>query len=232
MRRLLMVLGCAVLVTAFAAPAELYAQQSANFYIGGFNPKGEDTRLRGDVLVNNLDFFRFELSDFTSVTIGGEWLFALNDRSEVGFGIGLSSKTVPSAFRNLMNEDTGEDIRQDLKLRIVPITATYRFLPAGRNASLQPYLGIGLGVLAWRYTETGEFIDFDGFIFRDRFASSGTSAGAVYLGGLRVPLGDWDLGGEVRYQAAHGDVDPVDFAGATRVDLGGFSYLATFNVRF
>jgi hypothetical protein len=232
MRRLLLIPSCAVFVTSLAAPATLYAQQSVNLYIGGFNPKGEDTRVRGDVLVSNLDFFAFELSDFTTATIGGEWLLALNDRSELGFGLGLSSKTVSSAFRNLMNEDTGDDIRQDLKLRIVPITATYRFLPAGRDGAVQPYLGVGLGVLSWRYTETGEFVDFDGFIFRDRFVGSGTNVGPVYLGGLRVPLGDWDLGGEVRYQSGNGDLDPDDFAGATRVDLGGFSYLATFNVRF
>ena len=39
------------------------------------------------------------------------------------------------------------------------------------------------------------------------------------------------IGGEVRYQQAEGDLDELDFLGP-KIDLGGFSYLATFGVRF
>jgi hypothetical protein len=231
MRRWLAVLSCLVIVTGVLAPASASAQQSLNLYFGGFNPKGEDSRVDGDVLVSDLDFFSFDLNDFRTVTVGAEWLMAVGELSEVGFGLGITSKTVPSFFRDLINEN-GDEIRQDLKLRIVPITATYRFLPLGRDASVQPYVGVGIGIMSWRYTETGEFVDFDGFIFRDRFAASGTEVGAVYLGGVRVPVGGWAIGGEIRYQTGSGDVDPIDFAEATKIDLGGFSYLVTVNVRF
>jgi len=232
MRRTLAVFGCLVLASSVLVPTRAYAQQSLNIYVGGFVPKGEDSRTDGDVLVNDLDFFDFKIGDFKSVTFGGEWLVGFGDRSEFGVGIGISSKTVGSHFRDLVDEN-GNNIEQDLKLRIVPITATYRFLPMGRRAAVQPYLGIGLGILSWSYSETGDFVDFDGTIFHDQFKETGTSFGPVYLGGLRVPLGKFDLGGEVRYQSASGDIDePADFAGGTKIDLGGFSYLATFNIRF
>ena len=232
MRRTLALFGCLVFVSSMLVPARASAQQSLNIYFGGFVPKGEDSRTDGDVLVNDLDFFEFEIGDFKSVTLGGEWLVGLGDRSELGFGLGIYSKTVESHFRDLVDE-TGNNIEQDLKLRIVPITASYRFLPMGRRAAVQPYLGIGLGIFGWSYSESGDFVDFDGTIFRDQFKETGTSFGPVYLGGVRVPLGNFDLGGEVRYQSATGDIDePQDFAGGTKVDLGGFSYLATFNIRF
>jgi hypothetical protein len=54
----------------------------------------------------------------------------------------------------------------------------------------------------------------------------------VILGGVRVPVGKWGVGGEIRYQAAVGNL-PADqsFAGS-KIDLGGITYAATFKVRF
>ena len=69
-------------------------------------------------------------------------------------------------------------------------------------------------------------------IVNGRFVGSGGAVGPVILGGVRFPFGPWALGGEIRYQHAKGDL-PADqnFAGS-KIDLGGFNYLATFNVRF
>src|SRR5262245_20439482 len=63
MRRLL-VPSALTLAFALLVPVAGYAQQSVNFSIGGFVPKGEDSRTHGDVLVNNLDFLAFDLGDF------------------------------------------------------------------------------------------------------------------------------------------------------------------------
>jgi hypothetical protein len=68
-------------------------------------------------------------------------------------------------------------------------------------------------------------------VSNERYAGSGTAAGPILVGGLRFPLGVWDIGGEVRYQSAEGDLPAGEFLGST-IDLGGFNYLATFNVRF
>jgi hypothetical protein len=232
MRRTLTVLAFA-LVSA-ATPAA--AQQSVNFYFGAFTPAREDARSRSDgrsddVLVNNLNVFAFDINDFDSVTFGGEWLVALGTHAEAGLGLGLYSDSVNSVYRDLVNEDFSE-IEQEFKLRIVPFTATFRFLPLGRRAGVQPYIGGGVGLFRWRYTETGEFVDFDSTIFRDTYVGEGTSVGPVILGGVRFPLGRWDIGGEIRYQDAEGELPADQGFSGSKIDLKGFNYLVTFNVRF
>jgi hypothetical protein len=232
MRRTLTVLAFA-LVSA-ATPAA--AQQSVNFYFGAFTPAREDARSRSDghsddVLVNNLNVFAFDINDFDSVTFGGEWLVALGTHAEAGLGLGIYSDSVNSVYRDLVNEDFSE-IEQEFKLRIVPFTATFRFLPLGRRAAVQPYIGGGVGLFRWRYTETGEFVDFDSTIFRDTYVGEGTSVGPVILGGVRFPLGKWDIGGEIRYQDAEGELPTDQGFSGSKIDLKGFNYLVTFNVRF
>ena len=232
MRRTLSMLAFALI--SAASPAA--AQQSVNFYLGAFMPAREDARSRSDgrsddVLVNNLNVFDFQINDFDSATFGGEWLVALGSHAEAGLGLGIYSDSVDSVYRDLVNEDFTE-IEQEFKLRIVPVTATFRFLPLGRNAAVQPYIGGGIGLFRWRYTETGEFVDFDSSIFRDTYVGEGWSTGPVILGGVRFPVGSWDIGGEIRYQDAEGEL-PSDqgFSGST-IDLKGFNYLVTFNIRF
>jgi hypothetical protein len=184
------------------------------------------------VLWNNLDFLSFRTQDFNSGTAGVEYLVGMNEFIDAGLGVGIYQRTVPSAYLRFVNRN-GAEIEQDLKLRMVPFTATVRFLPLGRSNGIEPYVGVGVAVVNWRYSESGEFVDFtDGSIFRDTFVGTGTATGPTVLGGLRFPLGSWGIGGEVRWQRAEGELPSAEgFAGDT-VDLGGFSYLATFNVRF
>jgi hypothetical protein len=232
MRRTLPVLAFALISAATPAAA----QQSVNFHFGAFTPAREDSRSRADersddVLVNNLNVFAFDIEDFDSVTFGGEWLVALGSRAEAGLGLGIYSDSVDSVYRDLVNEDFTE-IEQEFKLRIVPFTATFRFLPLGRNAAVQPYIGGGVGLFRWRYTESGEFVDFDSTIFRDTYVGEGWAVGPVILGGVRFPLGSWDIGGEIRYQDAEGELPSDQGFSGSKIDLKGFNYLVTFNIRF
>jgi hypothetical protein len=234
MRRLLP-LAFALFAVAILFPARAGAQQALSLHIGGFVPRGEDSRVEDDVLFRNLfsgeDSLAFDLSEFNGATIGAEWLFALSDRVEAGLGVGYYRQTVESFYADLVKEN-GAEIEQDLRLRIVPISATVRFTPLGRRAPLTPYIGAGVGVMSWRYTETGEFVDFEGTIFGGRFVGHDWAAGPLVLGGLRVPLGESDLGFEVRYQKAEGDLPPEEGFIGSRIDLGGFNYLLTFGVQF
>jgi outer membrane protein W len=232
MRRLYSSAGLLALVALLATPSASYAQQSLNLYVGGFIPRGEESRDPDDVLRNNLDFLAFDLGEFHGPTGGAEWLIGLNDFIEAGLGVGVTSQTVPSVYLDYVNSDRSE-IEQDLKLRTVPFTATVRFLPLGRRDAFIPYVGAGVGIIRWRYEETGEFVDFsDGAIFRDTFKADGAATGPVILGGARFPLGSVDIGGEVRYQYAKGDLpNDLGFSG-TKIDLGGFTYLLTFNIKF
>jgi hypothetical protein len=233
MRRLkVCVTAFGLLVGAVFFPSEASAQQSVTVYMGGFVPRGEESRTQGDVLFNDLGFFTFNPDEFRGFTFGGDWLAALNDRVEVGLGIGYYSGEAPSFYTDFINDLTGANIEQNLKLRISPINATFRVVPFGRNQTFQPYFGAGVGILPWRYSETGEFVDFDGAIFHDSFSESGTAVGPMFLGGIRVGLGKFDVGFEARHQSGSGELDPLDFAGGRKIDLGGMNYLATFNIRF
>jgi hypothetical protein len=230
-------LAVAVLGTVcLAAPAA--AQQQLSLNIGYFALRGEGGRVAGDTIVENLwaDYpfaLGYQVSDFNNVTFGAEWLFPLGKYLEGGIGISYFQGTVPSYYVDLVDNDTGRDILQDLKLRTMPITATIRFVPTGRKAAVQPYIGAGIGIIPWNYSENGDFVDpsYDTFLWE--YKDSGTAVGPVIFGGVRVPVGrTLAVGGEIRWQQADTELDPtVGFQG-TRLDLGGFTYSANFIVRF
>jgi hypothetical protein len=172
-----------------------------------------------------------DIGEFNNVTIGGEWLFGLARYAEGSLGLGFYQRTVPTVFTREVNAD-GTEIEQDLKLRIVPFTAMVRFLPLGNDAVIQPYIGGGVGAYRWRYSETGQFIDFNDDVFIGNFVGSGGAAGPVFAGGLRVPVASGGIGFEIRYQSAEGTLpDDQGFSGST-IDLGGLNYLLTLNFRF
>jgi hypothetical protein len=232
-------LGIVGLVTGVLAPTPGYAQQSVNFYVGGFVPRSLDARALGDVLSNNLTFLTYDpnrcgsspISCFNAATVGGEWEFPLISHLDGSLGLGFSSKSVGSFYTNLVNTD-GTDIQQTLKLRIVPVTALVRFLPLPRDAPIQPYIGAGVGVFFWRYSETGSFVDANNNVFQGNYVGSGSNAGPVVIFGATVPLGVLGVGFEGRYQSAAGNL-PADqgFAGP-KIDLGGWTWAATFKARF
>jgi hypothetical protein len=233
--------GVAVLAAvAVAAPAAQAQDHAISLNFGYFTPRGEDARVEGDVLNTNRCFdvrffcepLLFRVSDFNNAQVSGEWLVGLGDFFEVGAGLGFYQRTVPSVYEGLTDID-GTEIEQDLKLRIVPLSATVRFVPTGRRAGIQPYLGVGLALLNWRYSETGEFVDTrDYSIFRSTFVANGNTLGPLVLGGVKFPVGDaFRIGGEIRYQRGEGDLPGDDFVG-DRIDLGGLTYQATLQFRF
>jgi hypothetical protein len=226
----------ALAMCAAAVPAS--AQQSITFQVGAFMPRGEDSRIAGDVLLVNSQYLinrdtgRFDVSDFNAMTVGGEWSAALGQYLELSAGFGFYQRTVHTVYADWVNDD-GTEIQQDLKLRIMPATFLVKIVPFGMRSKVQPYVGGGLGVYFWRYSETGEFVDFyDNSIFSDNFVQSGTSAGPVAVFGLRGRVSRTALlGVEFRYQWGEGNLSTQDFL-SDKIDLGGYSVLGTFGYRF
>lgn len=238
-RRVVSGLGLLVVMTA-AAPAADAQDQSLSLGLGYFTARGQDARNAGDVLNANrcidvtfaCEPLLFEVNDFNNFTIDGEWLIGIGDYFEAGAGVGYYSRTVPSVYEFVTNED-GSEIEQDLKLRIVPLSASVRFVPTGRRAALQPYIGAGIAAFMWRYSETGEFVDTaDYSVFRATYEADGTEVGPIVMAGLKGHVSDNVLlGGEVRWQRADGDLSEEDFLGE-KIDLGGISYLARLQFKF
>jgi hypothetical protein len=248
MRRLMTFVVAALLGASTIAAA----QQSVNITVGGFSPSGTQSsngvvsnRAAGDILVANSDFgpgrpgfLDFNLGDFRGPTIGAEYLFGIGDKFEGGVGVGFYKKTAVGADHYKEFQNTGDPILADLRLRLIPISATFRFLPLGHHG-VEPYIGGGVGVFAYHYSESGDFVASDNVtIFRNTFEGGGAATGPVVLGGVRVPVGSVRVGGELRWQRAIGDL-PTDqgFAtarsGATpQIDLGGWTYSLTLNFRF
>jgi len=222
---------CAVLASASPALAQ---QQTVNFTFGGFVPQGEDARVTGDILTENRTFLVFDVDEFTSFTAGAEWLFPIGNFVEGGAGLSVTSRSVPTVYQCCV-DNNGFEIEQELKLRRIPIDLTLRVTPLGPSSPVQVYFGGGLSVIPWRYTETGDFIDFNnnGDVFRDQFEASGTETGAVGLAGVRFQSRGLAGGFEVKYHKADADFDADDdeFAGS-RIDLGGWTYQGTFGFRF
>lgn len=228
-----MLVSAAMFVVCVWASPSAYAQQSLALGVGHFALRGADTRVVDDVLLENLNVFAFDLRDFNNGTVSGDWLIGAGDYFEAGIGVGFYQRTVPSVYLDFVDND-GAEIFQEFKLRVVPLTATIRVLPFGRHAAVQPYFGAGIGAFNWRYSEVGEFIDFDTFdIFRERYVATGTDVGGIILGGVRFPVGDkFSIGGEVMYQNANGRVGIDEGFLNERIDLGGLSSKFTFTVGF
>jgi hypothetical protein len=221
-------------IAATAQPA--LAQQTLNFSLGYFTVRGEDARAAGDVLTENRNLLVYEIDEFNGATVGGEWLVPLGDYFEGGAGVAFSRRTVPSVYADFVDND-GTEIEQDLRLRIVPISFTIRVLPFGQSSGVQPYFGAGLGIFSWRYSESGEFVDFGTApftIFRDQFVASGSETGPVALGGVRFAGETLSAGAEIRYHSADAALGD-EFALLTdepRIDLGGWMYQFTIGFRF
>jgi hypothetical protein len=209
-------------------------KSTIQFNIGYFALKGLESRPNEDVLVGDLISAQpllFEVKDFNGVHLGGEYLIAFG-HIEAGVGLGYTQRTVPTVYANLTHSD-GTEIEQDLKLRTVPVTFTARFLPLGRGAGVEPYIGAGIAAIRWNYSEVGEFVDaIDGSIFPARFTADGTAVGPTVLFGLRAPISNWTIGGDVRWQKAEGDIPAEAGFLGTKIDLGGWTTSFTLGVRF
>jgi hypothetical protein len=222
---------CAALASASPALAQ---QQTVNFTIGGFVPRGEDSRVAGDVLNENRTFLVFDVDEFKSATAGVEWLFPIGSFVEGGASVSFTRRTVPTVY-DCCVDNSGDEIEQELRLRRIPIDLTLRVLPLGASSPVQVYFGGGLSLISWRYSETGDFIDFNDNrnVFRDTFVGSGSAPGGVALAGVRFQGRTATGGFEVKYHKADAsfESDDDEFA-APKIDLGGWTYQATLGFRF
>ena len=141
---------------------------------------------------------------------------------------------MPSVYAQKVRDD-GSEIEQDLKLRIMPLSATVRFLPIGRGG-VEPYVGAGIGAFNWHYSEVGEFIDSrttftdnDRFVGRRHGGRSGRAWRHPLPGERRVDGRRGDCAG--RRPRARGCSTEEFFLG-DKIDLGGWNDNFTVHLRF
>jgi outer membrane protein W len=226
------------------APAAAFAQirqvssspatsrNSVSFSLGYFGLRGIESRDPDDVLVGDLvnaHPLLFEVNDLNGPTFAGEYLLAVNRHVEAGVSLGFSQKTISTVYADITHSNQSE-IQQDLKLRQIPVNFIGRFLILPRGSAVEPYIGAGVTAIRYQYSEAGEFVDQDGFIFPAVYKTDGTAAGPIVLAGVRAPIDNWTVGGEFAWQKVVADVPVDDGLLGTKLDLGGWHF--KFNVGF
>ena len=243
-RRLLSMVALVLLLAPAAASAQIRqvgqsspstTRSTLEFSIGYFGLKGIESREADDVLVGDLvndHPLLFEVNDLNRATFNGQYLFAAARQIEVGVGLGFSQRTISTVYADLTHSN-GDEIRQDLKLRMIPVNFTGRFLILPRGSSVvEPYIGGGITAIRYQYSEVGEFVDDFGTIFPAVYKTDGTAAGPIVLAGVRAPVENWTVGGEFAWQKVVANVPPDTGLLGTKLDLGGWNFNFTVGFRF
>lgn len=199
---------------------------SLDLRVGGFLP-----RANSNLFSDDNELYTVDKSAWRGFTGGAEYSFSISDNVELGFHLDGYDRTVHTSYRDFVREN-GREIQQSLKLTIVPLGVSLRFVPWSGRDVITPYAAVGADIVFYRYEEFGDFIDFDSLdVIEDAFISEGAAPSFHVAGGVRVPLGhDFRLTGEVRYQWAQADMAD-DFRG-NKLDLSGVSATVGFGLRF
>lgn len=195
------------------------------------------------------DLFRFSMdeltlgkSDFLSGHYGGDLAIRVSDRFDLVLGASSSASRTRSEFREWV-DNNDLPIEQTTSFRRVPMTASVRYYPMARGqrvgsiawipARFTPFVSAGTGVIAYRFEQVGDFIDYGTLdIFFDRYETTGTAGlvqGSVGAGWSLTP--HIQVTGELKYLSARGPLSR-DFQGFKPLDLSGASSTVGFTLRF
>lgn len=180
-------------------------------------------------------------SDFSSATFGTTVAVRVSEANDVVLDISVASVSKRSEFRDWI-DNNNLPIQQTTSLRRVPVTLGFRHYLSSRGRSIgrfawipaarATYIGVGAGLMHYRFHQVGDFIDFQTLnVFPDEFESKALTPVLHALAGMDLSLGRFLLlNGELRYTWAKGPVGR-DYVGFHRIDLSGVSALAGFSLR-
>jgi hypothetical protein len=174
-------------------------------------------------------------SDWTGFTGGIAYFSKVARNVELGVSIDGYGRQLDTSYRNYTRPD-GSEIQQTLRLRMIPIGLSIRFVPTSRRARLAPYLEFGGDAISYKYEEFGDLIDFQDEtnpILSDALISEGFGFGFHVAAGLKVPINpDFSIVGEGRYQRATDRMGDDFLPSSNDIDLSGWSATVGFNIRF
>ena len=230
MRRATLSLTLLALVLAGASRA---GAGGLDLRIGGYFPRGSETLFEDD-----RSLYFVEKSDFYGVYGGIEYNQVVLDNVELAIHFDGYGRTVDTSYRDYTWDD-GSEIRQSLKLSMLPLGVSVRFVPTSKRTKIAPFVGGGVDAIFYDYEEYGDFVcfppasgtcRFDYDVVPDAFNADGTAFGFHALGGLRVYVNrDIAIVAEGRYQWAEDDMGD-DFT--LRIDLSGWTFTVGAHIRF
>ena len=199
--------------------------------LGAYFPRA-DTGAENDLFLDLDELFGVRGSDWNAFSGGIEFSAELGSFVEAGVRVDWSQRTLQTSYLDFVDGD-GQEIRQTLRLALVPVGATLRLIPTGPNR-VAPYVAVGGDLYYYRYEEWGDFVDFfddELPIVDDSFISDGTTFGWHVALGIRIPITyDISLTAEVKRQWAETEMNDDFFQ--NRLDLTGTSATLGFRVRF
>jgi hypothetical protein len=229
MRRVLLSVA-ALLVIANAGAAHA---GELELRAGAFSPRA-NTGSINDLFRDDATLYNgASTSDWTSFTGGAQYNFKIHKNVLFGFGFDGYDRTLQTSYRNYERPD-GRNIYQTLHVEMWPMYGELRIQPTSRRAKIAPFVGVGGGLVWWRYEEYGDFVRFTDphlAVYNDSFFSEGTTGIVHVTGGLRVAITD-EIGifGQFKYQWGSTDMGD-DFRG-NKIDLSGASYTGGVSIRF
>ncbi len=198
------------------------------------------------------DLFSFSMqeltigkSDFLSGSFGLDLALMLRGPLDFVVGFSQAESRTRSEFRDWV-DNNDQPIEQTTRFKRQPYTASvrYNFTTRGRQvgsiawvpARFVPFVGIGGGVMRYRFEQVGDFIDTGTLeVFPDRFVEEAWSPIAQLSAGATWSIHPlWQVVGEVRYLRGKGERSQTgdDFVGFERLDLSGVNTTIGISLRF
>ena len=180
-------------------------------------------------------------SNFSSATFGTNVALRVSPANDIVFDVGFSNVSRRSEFRDWVDQNN-QPIEQTTSLRRVPVTLGVRHYLSSRGRSIgrfawipaarDTYVGLGAGLMQYRFHQVGDFVDFQTLnVFPDEFESKAWTPVLHALAGLDLGLGRFLLlNGEARYTWARGPMSR-DYVGFKRIDLSGLAVTAGLSLR-
>jgi len=237
-----------VAATAFAVTRPSHAQSAGDGFL--FHAPVFSFGVRGgfDRASAGSDVFSFVTKqltlnrrDFSSATFGTDLAIPVSRSNDIVFDAGLTSVSRRSEFRDWVDQNN-LPIEQTTSLRRVPLTVGVRHYlsPRGRSigrfawipAVRTTYIGLGAGLMNYRFRQVGDFVDFQTLkILPDEFTSNAWTPVLHALAGAELSLGRFIMvTGEARYTWARGPMGQ-DYVNFNRIDLSGVSVTTGLSFR-
>lgn len=182
-------------------------------------------------------------SDFSGPVFGVDLAFRVAPQIDVVLGTSYAGTSNPSSYRKLVDQNNAE-ITQVTDFRRVPVTLGVRayLTPQGRSvgrfawvpARFAPYVGVGGGAVWYRFSQHGDFVDFqnNNSVFTSELTTSKWAPAAQGTAGLDFNVSPRiAITGEARYIWAKSTPDE-NFSGFDNIDLSGISATVGLTYRY
>ena len=236
----------ATAVMTIASPSR--AQSAGDGFL--FKPPAGAWTLRAgfDHALANSDIYTFvtdqltlNKNDFSSATLGTNLAFRMSPATDIVIDFSYARSSQSSEFRDWI-DNNNQPIVQTTSLRRIPITLGLRHYLTSRGRSIGRfawiparralYVGVGAGMMEYKFSQTGDFIDFQTLnVYSDEYVSQAWTATAHANAGLDIALGRFTmLNLEGRYTWAQAPMSS-DFQGFNHIDLSGLAVTAGLSLR-